>query len=210
MKKLALRDAFSDAKNQIEREIYYFSGKIDSPSPFQFPKTKDITYATTEALEDTYFKLGRILYDPNFFEFSTKDSDHKKDHIISKTGAAFQNFINNKLSAKNAAGDYAPKASTKILLRIGEESLLFLGKGAAQVLPRIGTSHAFLYAACIGGALTCLADDATRTMLMDQINHLTSTFSGNDIKNKNDSTENFTSAETAKIQHSIEKPKYYI
>ena len=90
MKKLALRDAFSDAKNQIEREIYYFSEKVDSPSPFQFPKTKDITYATTEALEDTYFKLGRILYDPNFFEFSTKDSDHKKDHIYQRRVRLFK------------------------------------------------------------------------------------------------------------------------
>ena len=212
MKKLALCGAFSDAKNKIEREIYYFSGKASPPPPFQFSKAKDITCATTNALEDAYFNIGRVLYDPNFFEFSTKDSNQKnqKHNIISKAGTAFQNIINNKLSAKTAAGDFGPNPKTKVLLRLGEESLLFLGKGAAQVLPRIGTSHAFLYAACIGGALTCLADDATRTMLMDQINHLTSTFSGNDSGNENEPAEDFMPAKTAEIPTQGHKPTYYI
>jgi len=203
MEKLALREAFFDAKDRTERTMYYYAGKVSTPSSFQLPEAKDITHA----LEDTYFNIGRILYDPNFFEFSTKDSNQGKYNIISKAGTAFQNMINNKLSAKNAAGDYAPKASTKILLRIGEESLLFLGKNAAYIIPRIATSPAFLYAACIGGALTCLADDTTRTMLMEQVNHLTSVFSGNSTNKDNGLAKDFATAQEVKNTPFITTPK---
>lgn len=131
-----------------------------------------------DILSDAYFNMGRILYDPNFFHYTPKDDCKKKEQacaIITKGGHAFQNAVHNTLSTKNSSGDFAPKPTTKVLLRLAEESIMLIGK-AAPLIPRLATSSAFLYAACIGGGFVLLTDDTTRNMLMDQVGQLTSSF----------------------------------